>query len=121
MKVILVDDSSFQRNHLRKLLEAQGHSVTAFNNAKAALEVLSQETFDCVVTDLLMPEMDGREFTLELRKVFKSLPVVILTADVQNIAKEECLSSGATAVIHKPITEEKLQELLKAVHIGVAA
>ncbi|MEK9824242.1 MAG: response regulator, partial [Gammaproteobacteria bacterium] len=79
-QVLIVDDSASIRMLLSKTLEDTGYCVTDAENGKAALEVAQQGNFDLVITDVNMPEMDGLEALVEIKKHDPSIIVLILTA-----------------------------------------
>jgi CheY-like chemotaxis protein len=111
MIIAIVDDSAFQRNHISRTLSAWGHKVHAFGKGQDLLDSGLLAACDLLITDLLMPEMDGRALVTEVRRKNLTIPIVVLTADVQNLARQECLDSGASDVIHKPPTDDKLRAI----------
>lgn len=113
MKISIVDDSAFQRNHVKRTLESWGHTVNSYSSASEFLAKTDFSMIELLITDLLMPGMDGRELVEEVRKRQCQIPIVVLTADVQSTAKKECLDSGANDVIHKPPTDDKLREIVQ--------
>ena len=111
LHVLIVDDVPLNISILRAMLHKNGVSdVVASVNGRDALKKIrtSVKLFDLVLTDLWMPEMDGRVLLQELRAdpQFKSLNVIAITADVD--AKEECMKLGFSDVIFKPVTTEKI-------------
>ena len=108
MKILLVDDSRLIRMKLKKILSDEYEIVEAEDGNKAFIKVVSEQP-DCIVTDLLMPGMDGFEFLEKLRKKKLEYPVVVLTADIQNQTRDRCISLGAVEVLNKPPKEEKLK------------
>ncbi len=113
MKISIVDDSAFQRNHIKRTLEAWGHTVHSYSSATEFLTRSDFSLIELLITDLLMPGMDGRELVEEVRKKQIQIPIVVLTADVQSTVRKECLDSGASDVIHKPPTDDKLREIVQ--------
>ena len=84
-------------------------------DGKAALEVASAETFDLALIDLRMPRMDGIDFTVAFRSRETSgnhLPIVALTANAAEDARDECLRAGMDDFITKPVDPHYLQELI---------
>ncbi len=109
MAVILhVDDSSFSRLQIGKVLKRGGHTVLAADNGKSALELLRTTAPDLIVSDILMPEMDGFAFLEALRDGGNSIPVVMVTADIQKDTGAICCGLGAAALFNKPPDEEQL-------------
>jgi len=108
MKILLVDDSRLIRMKLKKMLSDEYKIVEAKDGHKAIIKVVAEQP-DCIVTDLLMPEMNGFEFLEKLRQKELTYPVVVLTADIQNQTRERCLSLGAVEVLNKPPKKDQLE------------
>src|SRR5882757_5964778 len=81
LEVLIAEDSPTQAAHLKRILEEQGFRVVATRNGKEALEVLRQRRPTLVITDIVMPEMDGYELCRQIRadERLASLPVILLT------------------------------------------
>ena len=81
-RVLVVEDEEITRKTIRDMLEHQGWDVSEAENGRAGLACLDQVCPDVILLDLMMPDMDGFEFTTELRKneVWRSIPVVVVTA-----------------------------------------
>jgi len=109
MAVILhVDDSSFSRIQVGKVLKKAGHEVLQAENGSVALKVLTERQPDLILSDILMPEMDGMALLEALREQGNKVPVIMLTADVQHDTKDACLALGARLLLNKPPKEEEL-------------
>jgi len=78
-------------------------STQGFTSAAEALEALEIEPPDAIVCDLLMPEMDGAEFTRRVRSTYRGIPVIIATSRTEVGDAERCLAAGATDFVTKPI------------------
>lgn len=107
-RVLLVDDSMYQRNKLRKVLEAAGYEVIEGNDGEEGLSIAVSNTPDCMMLDLIMPKMGGMEVLQELHEKKLSLPVIIHTSDIQEETRQECLALGAVAFLNKPSRDEDL-------------
>ena len=115
LRVLIVDDVPLNISVLRAMLRKNGVNdiVSAANGRDALGKVRSDVAgFDLVLTDLWMPEMDGRKMLQELRSDprFASLNVIAITADVD--AKDECMELGFSDVIFKPVTLAKIIDFL---------
>ena len=112
-RVLVVDDSSINCEVLKALLlECGATDVVMAENGREALTVLKGDSvFDMVLTDLWMPEMDGRELMRTIRADAKlsRLPVYLLTADVE--ARNHPELNGFTGILIKPVTLKKVQAL----------
>ena len=106
--ILLIDDSEFARSLTAKVLQKAGHQILEASDGLQGLKLLGDSTPDCIVCDLLMPAMDGQKFLMALRAVSLEIPVLVLTADVQDRTHAFCLEWGASEVIYKPPREEVL-------------
>src|SRR5689334_25255804 len=122
MKLLIADDNPLNRKLLRAQLEAEQHVVIAVENGAEALRALRREDFDGLISDVLMPEMDGFRLCHEIRRDerLKALPLVLYTATYTSpsdraLAKE----IGADAFIAKPAaTADIIAALRAATHVG---
>ena len=114
LKILLAEDDPANQLVAKRLLEKQGHSVTCVATGKEALAYLGKDSFDLVLMDVQMPEMDGTEATIEIRKNdrFKGLPIIALTAHAMSGDKERFLEAGMDDYICKPIEVETLVEVI---------
>ncbi|MDD5432521.1 MAG: hybrid sensor histidine kinase/response regulator [Candidatus Omnitrophica bacterium] len=116
-KTILLAEDVLSTAMLEKnILESVGYSVVIARDGKEALDRASQEKFDLVITDVLMPKMDGFELTSRLKKdnIYKDVPVVIVTTRESDADKRRGLEAGAEAYILKSdFTSEGLLETLE--------
>lgn len=103
LRVLLVDDSKVTREMVRRLLEDGGVAVTAVAGADEALDLLRVERFDCVVTDIEMPGLDGLELTRRLRAsaVHSNLPIVVVSTRDRPLDRLAGLDAGADAYLTK--------------------
>ncbi|MCB1022098.1 MAG: response regulator [Acidobacteria bacterium] len=111
-KILIVDDSSFQRRLVRGLLTRLGHEVIEADSGASGLVMLQKGQPELMLVDLLMPELTGYEVLEKLQQQACSIPRVVLTADVQETAKQQCLELGAFRVLNKPPKEELLRETI---------
>ena len=86
-KVLLIDDDVDQLFLLEAMLEREMYEVTTAPNAREGLELLSMSTFDVVITDIAMPQMNGLEFASNLRQIpgKEGIPIVLLTAGMDPV------------------------------------
>jgi len=103
VRVLLVDDSLVTREMERRLLEDAGFEVAAVSDADEALSLLGEATFECIVTDIEMPGMDGFELTTHLRSIehFAQLPIVVVSTRDRPEDRLRGLQSGADAYLTK--------------------
>jgi CheY-like chemotaxis protein len=111
-KVLVIDDSSFQRGWLVKSIRRIGYETVEAENGCEGLKQIEVEQPGCIVTDLLMPEMDGLELMENLKDRDNSIPVIVVTADIQAETQAQCQELGVRAILHKPFKESELQQAL---------
>ncbi len=114
-RILIIDDSAFQRNRARRAVEAAGYELLEATNGHEGLEVAATAMPDCILLDLLMPEMGGEEVLQSLRDQGLDIPVIVLTADVQESTRQHCLELGAATFINKPLQKEKLLDTINQV------
>jgi PAS domain S-box-containing protein len=119
-KVLLVDDNRDMRDYVYRLLRSRFEVVTAVNG-RDALEKAKKQTPDLVLSDVMMPEMDGFELLTALRKDEKtaSVPVILLSARASEDARIEGMQSGADDYLVKPFTARELIARVQT-HIKIA-
>jgi two-component system sensor histidine kinase/response regulator len=110
--VLLAEDNAVNRTVVQRLLEKSGHAVVAVENGRLALTALARGTFDVVLMDVSMPEMDGLEATRTLRARETvhggHVPVIALTAQAMKGDRETCLEAGMDAYLAKPLEFDEL-------------
>lgn len=113
-KILVVDDRWENRSVLVDLLEAVGFQVIEAENGQQALEQLRLQTIDLVITDIVMPVMDGFEFLQIVRneEATKSLLVIVSSASVSNIDRQKSLNMGGNDFLPKPVNAEELFMLI---------
>ena len=103
-RVLIVDDEESMRSLMLTLLAQKGHQCETSVNGLEALDKISKTEFDAVITDIVMPEMDGISLTRELSKRFQGLPVMIITGYTDEYSAETAMASGAREFIKKPFS-----------------
>lgn len=113
MKVLVVDDSKLARLSLIKTVRNVEPATEFFEaeNGLTALEVFKKEKPRIVFLDLTMPVMDGYEALAEIMKIDSDAQVIVVSADIQPIARERVLNMGAKNMCPKPINDEKMQNI----------
>ena len=112
--ILVADDDKNTRLFLRAVLEDAGYTVTTANNGEEALSVLDREHIDLVVLDIMMPKMDGYEFTRTLREAQNNLPILMVSAKQLPRDKHMGFLAGTDDYITKPIDDEEMLYRIKA-------
>ena len=113
IKILVVEDMELNQLLMKTLLDDFGFECEIAANGKIAVEKLKEKTFDIVLMDLQMPEMNGFEATEFIRKKMKlTLPIIALTADVTTVDVAKCKEVGMNDYISKPVDERLLYSKL---------
>lgn len=117
-KILVVDDSRLTRRVIVNALQPAGHEIVQAGNGEEALKAFRAFSPDCVMTDLLMPVMDGFELTREVRSLDPFVPIIVSTADIQECSRKRCEELRVTRMLNKPL---KAAEINAAVDETLAA
>jgi CheY-like chemotaxis protein len=112
-KILLVDDDEIMRESVRRVLEQEKWNVAGASNGRIALEQLASSCPDVIVLDLMMPEMDGFEFLMEIRQhpEWRDIPILVMTAKDLSPEDHQRLNGYVERVMQKNASE--LDELLR--------
>lgn len=113
MKILVADDSLINQKVMQQIFQDLKHPVRMVNNGAEVLEEIEKQSYDMVILDLYMPEMDGVETARALRARQISIPLIGLTASHNNEDKEACLKAGMNEVIYKPFTTQEIENTLR--------
>ena len=112
--ILVVDDDKNTRRLFRAVLENAGYTVSAASDGAEALALMDSEHIDLVVLDIMMPHMDGYEFTKALREVENNLPILMVSAKQLPEDKKKGFLVGTDDYMTKPIDEEEMLLRIKA-------
>jgi CheY-like chemotaxis protein len=112
--ILIIDDEIISRYTIEALLELESYTLLFAENGKQGLEKAEVMVPDLILLDVMMPGMNGFEVCRRLREnpQLSLLPVVMVTAWDDPVARQRCLEIGATEVICKPFTRNELQALI---------
>ncbi len=109
IKVLVVEDIALNQLLMKTILNDFGFEQDIANNGKIAIEKLEKNTYDIILMDLQMPEMNGFEATQYIRNTMKlNIPIIALTADVTTVDIEKCIGYGMNDYVAKPVDENIL-------------
>ena len=115
--ILLVEDEELLRAGVQEVLEIQGYNVISAPDGEQALACLAAQTIDLIITDLVMPKMDGVDFVKQLRKIKPDLPVIVVSGSTRNIMQRYGIDSiqvpGANASLPKPFKSVDLIEQVR--------
>ena len=118
LKVLLVEDNPVNQEHAAAVLGKWGHHVVRANNGREAVSLVGSESFDIVLMDVEMPEMDGYEATraireMEARTGRARVPIVAMTAHAMSGDREKCLQAGMDEYVSKPLRPKLLLQVIE--------
>ena len=123
--ILLVEDSPEVSMSVREILESAGHTIEDAATGKEALECLSNNSFDAIVSDIWMPEMDGIALLKEIRGMNNNVPVVVISGGAPNApltyTAPLAATFGANTVIYKPFEKDELLNAINAALAGESA
>lgn len=101
--ILVVDDDELLLRAIEGFLSDEGATVTTSNNGLAAFDLINEHNFDCIISDICMPEMSGLELLDKVRQELHDKTHFILASGYPDFSDEEVKSRGARALIQKPI------------------
>lgn len=109
-RILLVEDNNINQQLVNEILKPTGVSITMANHGKEALALMVQHTFDLILMDIQMPEMNGFEATglIRQQQAYAHIPIIAMTASAMLGDREQCLQVGMNDYISKPIDKEAL-------------
>ena len=118
LRILLAEDNLVNQKLAIGLLEREGHQIFIANNGKEAFAASAAQSFDVVLMDIEMPEMDGLEATAAIRlneqRTGKHVPIIAMTAHAMQGDRERCLASGMDGYLSKPIRMRLLVDTLNS-------
>jgi CheY-like chemotaxis protein len=116
--ILLVDDEDLLREGVREILEMNGFSVIEAPDGQEALRQFAlADKVDLVISDIVMPNMDGVDFVTKLREMFPDVPILTISGGSRVVSArfglDSALLSGANASLTKPFTAKQLIEKVK--------
>jgi two-component system, sensor histidine kinase and response regulator len=116
LRILLAEDNAVNQRVARAILEKAGHQVVIAENGRLALRYLGEQSFDLILMDVQMPEMDGFEATGVIRenerRTGAHIPVVAMTAHAMTGDRERCIDAGMDDFVTKPIQPSALFEVI---------
>ncbi len=114
-KILVIDDAKFTRTMIKKIVAEFGHEIIEAVNGREGLEKITSEEPDLVLTDILMPEMEGTELLILLRETNMDVKVIVVSANIQDTVRDQCMNLGVSEFFSKPPDKEKLKEAIEKI------
>ena len=111
--VLLLDDDADLRHAVSQGLELEGHEVSVFEDPLAALSTISRDDYAVIVSDIMMPKMDGFDVLTQVMEIDPVLPVILITGHGDVPLAVKAMKSGAYDFIEKPFTVQKLATVVE--------
>ncbi|MEK6237715.1 MAG: response regulator, partial [Planctomycetales bacterium] len=112
LNILLAEDNAFNQRLALRLLKKMGHSIEVAENGRKAVELWEAGSFDVILMDVQMPEMDGFEATVAIRekeeRLGSRIPIIAMTAHAMVGDRERCLDAGMDDYLPKPVQTEEL-------------
>ncbi len=114
-QILVAEDNKIYSKFLKIVLSQAGYKVTLASNGVEALDILDKTHIDLILLDVVMPKMDGFEFTRQLRQANNKIPIIMLSEKFQDEFKCEGFIAGTDDYLTKPVNEKELLLRIKAV------
>ncbi|MCF6281301.1 MAG: response regulator [Candidatus Polarisedimenticolaceae bacterium] len=118
-RILAVDDQRVMRELVKSVLEGEGHEVVIAEDGIEAMSIARENSFDLVLTDINMPNMNGISLVSKLRRLdtFATIPIIMLTTESADFKKDKAKRMGANGWLQKPFDPDRL---VKAVTSSLA-
>jgi signal transduction histidine kinase len=120
LSILAVEDNQPSQELISKILNAKGHFVTMAGNGLEALALVEQHSFDLILMDVQLPDMDGLQTTAEIReregRWGGHIPIIAVTAHAMKGDRERCLEAGVDAYVSKPVQSQDLMASIARIH-----
>ena len=113
-KILIAEDEKELAKAIKIILEYSGYEVTVTNNGLEALQKTEEDSFNCIILDIMMPVMNGIDSLKEMRENGVNTPIILLTAKSQIDDKVEGLDAGANDYLTKPFNKDELLARIRA-------
>lgn len=113
--ILVIEDSMYIRKLIREILTPEGYDVMEAEDGLDALRLVGKNKYDGIILDLIMPEIDGLTVLKRLHESGSIIPVIIVTAHLQDSVRELCLQLGAAGFINKPFNRDELRYTVKKI------
>ena len=114
-QILIVDDDEIITESIHEFMLRSGYRSSMVHSGEAALEFLATSPVDVVITDIMMPGLDGLELTDQIRSLHHHTDVIVMTGYGGDYSYEEAIQKGAQDFVTKPFSAEQLQETMQVI------
>ncbi len=115
MKILIIDDEHIVLNSCKRVLEAEGCTVTLATSADKAIEAMKEDQFSLILMDIKMPGRDGLSLMREVKARWPEIPVIVMSGYATTDTVREVSKTDAATFIAKPFTPDELLEAIRQV------
>jgi diguanylate cyclase (GGDEF)-like protein len=115
--VLIVDDDQMLLNFLKTVLELEGFQCETAVSSSFALELIGNSAFDIMITDIIMPKINGLELTEKVKKLRPRMPIIITTGFFDDFSYDKAIEAGASDFLKKPFTAKELAARIRHVEM----
>ncbi len=112
LNILLIDDEEPICNVVKKFLETEGHTVVTSLSGKKGINLFKNKTFDLVLSDITMPDMDGVEFISKVKRADRKVKIIVLTGHLAEEQLNRAKEAGADQILLKPFKQENLYKTI---------
>jgi PAS domain S-box-containing protein len=112
LNILVAEDNAINQKVAKTLFKNIGYEVDFAKNGIETLEMVRRKAYDIIFMDIMMPEMDGIQATIELRKLGSSIPIIAMTANISKDEKSNALMSGMNDYVTKPVRIDTVKKIL---------
>ena len=112
LSILLAEDNLINQKVAQSIFKNIGYEIDIAKNGKKAVEMVEHGNYDVVFMDLLMPEMDGYQATIQIRKSGHTLPIIAMSADEDDVTRKAAFEAGMNEYVRKPARVENVKQLL---------
>lgn len=120
-RILVVDDESYIRELIKETLRGRQYKAGTAANGVEALDILSRETYDIVVTDVVMPGMEGLELVKQIRRLYPKVHIIVLTGFPRSADIGDFLAQGVDEFLPKPFRGNDLVAVIRRLEQKMAA
>ena len=112
-KILLVDDEESIRITVGEFIREEGHEVSSAENVEEAFQLMKENNYDVIVTDIIMPKITGIELLKKIRETSTDIPIIMMTGEPEVNTASAAVRAGAFDYLAKPISSEAIKKVIR--------